>query len=469
MSQQFEFTMGNKIKGKDLELIGFSNKQFISKVLGHIARYRKKEDKSEILQEAASFIKNPENYIEDGFWSKIAQELQSIKSIKSIELRKHIAPFSIFGEDFIDDSAKKQLYQSLQLPISVQGALMPDAHFGYGLPIGGVLATENAVIPFGVGVDIGCRMHLSIFELKADYFKGQEDKLIRTLQNHTCFGQKETHYQKQDHEVLHDSAFKEIGLLRKLKDKAYNQLGTSGSGNHFVEFGTVKLTDDNFGLEKGQYFALLTHSGSRGLGATIAGHFTQLAMENSGLPQEMKHLAWLDLNTNEGQEYWISMNLAGDYAKACHENIHQRIASVVQIKSAVSISNHHNFAWKEIHNNQEVIVHRKGATPAGLNDLGIIPGSMTEAGYIVRGKGNASSLHSASHGAGRLHSRTQCKNLFTSHQLKQVLKNANVQLIGGGLDEAPMAYKNIKQVIGAQSELIDVLGTFHPTIVRMDG
>jgi tRNA-splicing ligase RtcB len=132
------------------------------------------------------------------------------------------------------------------------------------------------------------------------------------------------------------------------------------------------------------------------------------------------------------------------------------------------IENHHNFAWKEMVNGKECIVHRKGATPAKMNELGIIPGSMTAPGYIVRGRGNKESLQSASHGAGRKHSRTKCKEKFTQSDIKHQLKMNDVSLIGGGIDEAPMAYKDIRKVIANQQELIEVLGTFTPKIVRMD-
>lgn len=162
------------------------------------------------------------------------------------------------------------------------------------------------------------------------------------------------------------------------------------------------------------------------------------------------------------------MNLAGDYAKACHDDIHYRIGKLLGSKAIVKIENHHNFAWKETINGKECIVHRKGATPANKGELGIIPGSMTAPGYIVEGLGNTESLNSASHGAGRLHSRRKCKETFTKSAIQQELKKHDVTLIGGGVDEAPMAYKDIEKVMKNQQELVAVLGTFTPKIVRMD-
>jgi tRNA-splicing ligase RtcB len=164
------------------------------------------------------------------------------------------------------------------------------------------------------------------------------------------------------------------------------------------------------------------------------------------------------------------MNLAGDYASANHHQIHERIANALGERSLLCVENHHNFAWREmLQDGTEVIVHRKGATPAGEGVLGIIPGSMTAPGFIVKGKGNVHSLQSASHGAGRLMSRSAAKQSITNKMVKQELAKHQVDLIGGGLDEAPMAYKDIMKVMHYQDDLVEVLGTFVPKIVRMCG
>jgi tRNA-splicing ligase RtcB (3'-phosphate/5'-hydroxy nucleic acid ligase) len=168
-------------------------------------------------------------------------------------------------------------------------------------------------------------------------------------------------------------------------------------------------------------------------------------------------------------EYWLAMNLAGDYASANHHIIHNKISRAIGEKPLAMIENHHNFAWKEMYEGKEVIVHRKGATPAGKGALGIIPGSMTAPGFIVRGKGEVASLSSASHGAGRKMSRTKALANITHEALNKELKEHGVKLLGGGLDEAPFAYKDIHEVMQRQQTLVDVLGTFHPRIVQMDG
>lgn len=462
--------MGNKLSGKDLIKIGFPKNNAINIALGQINRYRKREKKESILNEAKEVLLCPEKFKNHGTWGKVAEGLVNPVQVKFNELRNTRVPFSIFGENEIEEQAKFQLYDALKLPVAVQGALMPDAHSGYGLPIGGVLATDNAVIPYGVGVDIGCRMSLSIFDLPASYLKGKEHQWRKILLDNTKFGMYETHKIKSDHEVFSNPAFSEIPLLKQLLGKAYKQLGTSGGGNHFVEIGIVKIDTpmNEWKLDVGEYVAVLSHSGSRGLGANIAKHYTYLATKQCPLPKNVQHLAWLDMNTHDGQEYWMAMNLAGEYAKACHEDIHRRIAKAIGKRVLVTIENHHNFAWKEMVNEKECIVHRKGATPAAKGELGIIPGSMTAPGFIVRGKGNESSLNSASHGAGRLHSRAKCKAKFTQSDIKKVLKDKEVDLIGGSIDEAPMAYKDIHKVMALQEELVEVLGTFTPKFVRMD-
>jgi tRNA-splicing ligase RtcB len=334
-----------------------------------------------------------------------------------------------------------------------------------------VLSTDNAIIPYAVGVDIGCRMCLSIFATDPGELRKKEAYFQRELVANTLFGAGREFSENREHAVIDRKEFKEIVFLQGLQHKALKQLGSSGSGNHFVEFGKVEITDtDNpMKLPVGNYLGLLSHSGSRGLGANIANHYTQIAMEKTVLPREAKHLAWLGLDTEEGMEYWLAMNLAGDYASACHHAIHAKIAKAIGERPLAMVENHHNFAWKEMYGGREVIVHRKGATPAGKDVLGIIPGSMTAPGFIVRGKGEATSLNSASHGAGRKMSRGKALANITHEALKKELKDHGVKLIGGGLDEAPFAYKDINEVMKSQTELVDVLGKFYPVIVQMDG
>ncbi|HHM20680.1 MAG TPA: RtcB family protein [Bacteroidetes bacterium] len=452
--------------------MGYPQGPAIGKAINAVHQHFKKEKKEKVLALLLEVLNNREAYLDHKIFGSVAQALHPVikNKVENIPLRQLPLPYKAYGAGGIERGAVEQMEIAARLPVAVHAALMPDAHQGYGLPIGGVLATQNAVIPYGVGVDIGCRMCLSVFDLPPKFLEENRTKLKDILIENTAFGREE-HPNRSDHSVLENPAFKEIPLLKRLKDKAWKQLGSSGSGNHFVEFGIVTLADpqNESGVESGEYLAVLSHSGSRGLGANIARHYTKLAMQKCPLPKEARHLAWLSLDSEEGQEYWLAMNLAGNYASACHHQIHKRLAGALGQSPLVRIENHHNFAWKEtLDSGQEVIVHRKGATPAGKGALGIIPGSMVHPGFIIRGKGNALSLQSASHGAGRVMSRTKAKNSTTLHELKKVLKKHEVTLIGGGLDEAPLAYKNIHEVMASQKDLVEVIGTFLPKIVRMD-
>ena len=394
------------------------------------------------------------------------------------QLREKPLHYPVWGSDFIDEEARKQMDAAMRLPVSVAGALMPDAHVGYGLPIGGVLATEDVVIPYAVGVDIACRMRLSVFPQSPILIKQKSGQFRNALTEQTRFGAgaKWTGNQRADHDVLDDPAWSATPFLRSLKNLAFDQLGTSGSGNHFVEWGELTLEQDALGLTAGKYLALLSHSGSRGVGFKIANHYSQLALElHRSLDKSVRHLAWLALDTQAGQEYWLSMELAGRFAAANHAVIHHRVSRAVGLKPVLTIENHHNFAWKEripapagfSEPEREVIVHRKGATPAGKGVLGVIPGSMGDAGYLVCGKGVTESLNSAAHGAGRAMSRRAALNSITRTARDRYLKERGVILLGGGLDEAPQAYKPIEQIIDAQGDLIEVVGKFMPIMVRM--
>jgi tRNA-splicing ligase RtcB len=375
-------------------------------------------------------------------------------------------PWRVWGED-IDAAALAQMDAAVRLPVAVRGALMPDAHVGYGLPIGGVLATERAVIPYAVGVDIACRMKLSVLDLPDRYMTEQQDVLMKAIESETRFGVGAEFKRRRDHPVM-DEDWSFTRLTASLKDKAWAQLGTSGSGNHFVEFGWFTLDQEDLGLPAGRYPALLSHSGSRGTGAAICSHYSALARsrhpELSGL---MQHLGWLDLNDEDGQDYWQSMELMGRYASANHALIHRHIARRLGVTVRLDIENHHNFAWIERHDGRDVVVHRKGATPAGAGVVGIIPGSMAAPGFVVRGRGVDASLHSAAHGAGRTMSRTAAHKQFHWSQVKQVLSDRHVCLMSAGIDEAPMAYKDIHAVMAAQWDLIDVVARFDPAIVKM--
>jgi len=382
-------------------------------------------------------------------------------------MNSDMCPVKIYGEDFIEEGAMKQAYAAARLPISVRVAVMPDAHLGYGICIGGVVATRGVVIPWAVGMDIACRMRLTVVDLQPARIVGEEGRLRKAIAECTCFGVGAEFTNPHDHPVM-DEDWNVSPVTSRNKIKAWRQLGTSGSGNHFVEFGTITFDKADLCVEPGTYTAILSHSGSRGVGGQVAQHYSKLAMErHHELPKEMKQLAWLDLVSEEGQEYWNVMELMGRYAAASHEIIHRGLLRALKLEPLLTVENHHNFAWKETVNGEELVVHRKGATPAKVGDLGVIPGSMATPGYLVRGKGEPSSLMSASHGAGRKMSRTQTKQSTNWSTLNKMLEERGVTLISAGIDESPFGYKDIDKVMEAQKSLVDVVAKFEPKLVKM--
>jgi tRNA-splicing ligase RtcB len=454
---------------KDLIRLGVPPGDATRRGVDFISRYILKGlDKSKLLAEAEAIVKDPALFVEDELRGEFAQALVRTQSAGA--LRQTHAGWQQWGEG-LEPEAVNQMARACQLPVSVRGALMPDAHVGYGLPIGGVLATENAVIPYAVGVDIACRMKLTVLDLPLRELDRKREKLIKAIEAETRFGVGASFQNRRQHAVL-DEDWSVSPVTKQNKDRAWAQLGTSGSGNHFVEFGKFTANEKVNGLEPGEYVALLSHSGSRGSGALTCQHYSDIAMElHADLPKEHKHLAWLSMDSAEGQEYWAALELMGRYAAANHSLIHKHIAEHLGLEVLLDVENHHNFAWKERHViegvEREVIVHRKGATPAGEGVLGIIPGSMATPGFLVRGKGNAASLQSASHGAGRVMSRKKATESFEWSKVNRLLKERGVHLISAGIDEVPGVYKDIHQVMEAQKDLVEVLGQFDPKLVKM--
>src|SRR6266436_6054707 len=423
-------------------------------------------DKTRLEEEVKAIVANPSAFTEDRLRGDFAKALLSAPPPPRSEPVK----YRQWGEG-LEHEAVMQMERACLLPVAVAGALMPDAHVGYGLPIGGVLATENSVIPYAVGVDIACRMKMTVLDIPVQDLERHQDRLTRAIEAETRFGVGASFKNRREHEVL-DADWSVSPVTKQNQDRAWSQLGTSGSGNHFVEFGVFTNENAIEGFPPGEYVALLSHSGSRGTGAAVCDHYSKLAMaQHPNLAKEHKHLAWLSLESEAGQEYWAAMELMGRYAAANHSLIHRHMAQHLRVKVLLDVENHHNFAWKERHVidgvEREVVVHRKGATPAGVVVLGIIPGSMATPGFLVRGKGNEASLKSASHGAGRVMSRTKAIATFEWGKVNRVLKDRGVKLISAGLDEVPGVYKDIHQVMAAQADLVEVLGRFDPKLVKM--
>ncbi len=426
--------------------------------------------KHELRQRLRDLTADPEAHRDDPLLGELARALAGGGSGgpaagEAVD-RAAPAPWRMWGEG-LEREAVQQMENACSLPVAVSGALMPDAHVGYGLPIGGVLATDDAVIPYAVGVDIACRMRLTVLDLPLHALAGARDRLVKALEGETRFGVGATFRSPRQHDVMDDD-WGCSPVTRRLKDKAWGQLGTSGSGNHFVEWGRLELARPDLGLAAGEYLALLSHSGSRGAGNEVARHYSSLAMGlHRELPSHLRHLAWLDLDSHAGQEYWAAMQLMGRYAAANHELIHRFVVKAAGGKAIATVENHHNFAWLESHGGRRVVVHRKGATPAGRGVLGVIPGSMATPGYVVRGLGSAASLESASHGAGRVMSRSEAKRTFTWSEVRRQLDQLGIQVLSAGADEAPGVYKDIDWVMAHQRDLVEPVAVFHPRIVKM--
>src|ERR1051326_4532778 len=302
-------------------------------------------DKTKLEEELKAIIANPALFAEDPMRKELAKAIVNAPPPPRAEPVK----YRQWGEG-LEHDAVMQMEKACLLPVSVAGALMPDAHVGYGLPIGGVLATENAVIPYAVGVDIACRMKMTVLDIPVRDLERKQDRLTRAIEAETRFGVGANFKERRVHNVL-DADWSVSSITKQNKDKAWSQLGTSGSGNHFVEFGLFTAHDKIYELEPGTYVALLSHSGSRGTGAAVCDYYSKLAFgqRRGSLPDELLRLAWLSLDSQEGQEYWNAMELMGKYAAANHWCIHHHVAGNLGAQVLLDLENHHNFAWKEKH------------------------------------------------------------------------------------------------------------------------
>jgi tRNA-splicing ligase RtcB len=418
------------------------------------------------VKQAVKFVlAAPDEFVGDKYFGSLAKALIENRDFVPAEPIR----YRTWGAAGIDEASHSQMRDACRVPVARGAALMPDAHVGYGLPIGGVLACENAVIPYAVGVDIACRMKLSVLDMPPDTILSKFNLYREALEGGTRFGVGREYDTPKSHAVM-DQDWTVTKITRERKDRAWKQLGTSGSGNHFVEFGVLTLDerDDELNLDAGEYVALLSHSGSRGAGSAVCSTYSAIA--ESRLPKrykELGRLAWLDLDSQEGAEYWAAMNLMGDYAAANHDVIHKSVAKLLGARIVAGVENHHNFAWKEQHGDRELIVHRKGATPASQGELGVIPGSMADPAFVVRGKGNAQSLRSASHGAGRRMSRKAAKQMYSWRAVQNDLARKGIRVLSAGADEVPGVYKNIADIMREQTDLVDIVARFDPKIVKM--
>ena len=436
------------------------------------AGYAERQDYGQIAREAARLIKNnvmSEDELLAKIKSKFGEPPQKQKMFDTPQ------PFTMFGTPGVDFEyeAIEQMKRVLSIPVSVNGAMMPDAHVGYGMPIGGVAALDNAVSPGFVGYDIACRMTLTILDITPDDFMVQRERIANDMQAVSSFGKGAgfDDGERRTHPVMDDPLWQELNHVKQLQRLAWQQLGSSGGGNHFFDavIGEVVEKEEWLPLDVSDKFvAIITHSGSRGTGHKLATHYVKLAQKETrriakGVPTGYE---WLDATTDAGREYLKVMDLMGRYAQANHHLIHEHFLKRSGLAGIVQYENHHNFAWVQPDGK---IIHRKGATPASKGVVGIIPGTSGTPSYIVEGLGNKESLESSSHGAGRPFSRTEAKRRHDDNFVKSWMKEQDILSFGLAPDETLMAYKDIDHVMSLQTDLVRTVAKMWPKVVIMGG
>src|SRR5699024_5966270 len=431
-------------------------------------------DFSRIARKAHNLINNEGMAPEKALAQLREEDGMPEKKLSFTDRPQPIRVYGKIGTD-MDQQAYDQLEKACRLPVALAGALLPDAHLGYALPVGGVVALNNAVSPAFVGFDIACRMKMSILDISVDAFEKRREQLAANLDDVTQFGLGANFgFNRRSHPVQDDPRWTEIKPAKKLREKADRQLGSSGSGNHFADLmvGTVVQNRAWLPLDKGdQFVALVTHSGSRGTGYKLATHYKNLAEEHTQRISKgiSKSYAWLSLDSAAGQEYWQAMQLMGKYASANHELMHEHFGKESGIGIVDTYENHHNFAWEREVDSQKWIIHRKGATPAARGVVGIIPGSMGTPSFLVEGKAGRESLWSSAHGAGRISSRIQAKKDHDAEAYKKFLKEKDILTIRVAKDETYQSYKDINRVMELQKDLVDVIARMEPRVVVMGG
>jgi tRNA-splicing ligase RtcB len=365
-------------------------------------------------------------------------------------------------------------------PQNEPAALMADNHLGYSMPIGGVVAYQDKISPSGVGYDIACGNKAVLLEVDPRHVRQNISAIMDEIVANISFGVGRKNKEVVEHPLFADDPAWEIPIAAQLKDMAQAQLGTVGSGNHYVDI----FEDEQERIWIGVHF------GSRGLGHKIATHYVKAGGGKDGIDEPP---VLLDVNSTLGQEYLACMQLAGRYAYAGRDWVCQKVSEIIGSTIREEVHNHHNFSWKEEHFGKEYWVVRKGATPAFPEQLGFVGGSMGEDSVILKGVESQEakeSLFSTVHGAGRVMGRREAAGSFkwkryseggprrkvqtktgkiSQQMLKEWITRAGVELRGGGLDEAPQCYKRLPEVLGFHGSSIEIVHTLSPLGVAMAG
>ena len=368
-----------------------------------------------------------------------------------------------------DEGALRQIKTCAKTADKV--ALMADHHKGYAVPIGGVVAYKDRVSPSGVGYDIGCGNKAVLLDIPGSEIHGNISKIMDDVFRTISFGMGRTNSEEVDHPLFESPAWR-IEAVRPLKQMARSQLGTVGSGNHYVDL----FTDEQDRVWIGVHF------GSRGLGHKTATWFLKAAGAKDGMDVEP---CVIGTDTDLGSQYLEAMQLAGDYAYAGRDWVCAKVAQLLGATILEEVHNHHNFAWRETHNGEDLWVVRKGATPAFPGQKGFVGGTMGETSVILEGVENDEakySLYSTVHGAGRVMGRMEAAGKFdrktgvvlrpgkvTKQMMQSWLTRADVELRGAGLDESPDCYKRLSEVLAEHGDSIRILHTLTPVGVAMAG
>lgn len=367
-------------------------------------------------------------------------------------------PHKIYA-DYLEHGAIEQFVSAMDCDFAVCGALMPDCHLGYSLPIGSVVATKDMILPSWVGYDIGCGM--CAVPLNADITAIAQNAvaIMEAIYNKVPVGTStHQHVNANALEAKHpSSSLTTRGLEQFDKRGGWHQLGTLGGGNHFIEIGE----DEN------NRAWIVIHSGSRGIGHGIAGSYMRLASPTGKATEG--HFGF-DTNSELGREYINDLYWALDYALMNRESIIDQVCTAVEsvIGSTVTynandlINRNHNHA--EFNKDLGLWIHRKGATHAEAGMMGVIPGNMRDGSFIVKGKGNIDALNSSAHGAGRVLSRRKAKELLNVDDFADQMVGIAAKVAQGTLDESPMAYKNIFEVMALQSDLVETVAHIKPIL-----
>lgn len=357
-----------------------------------------------------------------------------------------------------DANTVAQLERCMGVGSAVKGVLCADGHLGYAQPVGGVIAYEEHISVSGVGYDIACGNLAVRTDARFAEMKEKTGAILADIGRRVSFGVGRTNQRRADHALFESPLWNDAGV-QHLKGMAKAQLGTVGAGNHYV---------DLFKDEDG-FVWVGVHFGSRGLGHKCATQFLKLAGGKEGIDVEP---ALVHQDSELGQRYLAAMNLAGEYAYAGREWVVGEVLDILGATAADEVHNHHNFAWRERHGERDYWVVRKGATPAFPGQRGFVGGSMGDDAVILEGiesAGSADVLRSTVHGAGRLFGRREAKRRFSREAMEAWLRERGVTLLGGDLDESPMAYRRLDEVLAHHADTIRILHRLRPFAVAMAG